>query len=56
MKKIHVKVEVDLFLNVDEDVAVEEVINEMDYTFTSQTDGADIVDTTIIDFAVTDAR
>jgi len=56
MKKVYVEVTTRLIISMDEDVEVSEVISEMDYNFDSQTDGADIVDTEIRDFEVTDSK
>jgi len=56
MRKIHVRVEVDLFINADEGIEVSEIIQEMEYNFTSKTEGATIEDTEIYDFEVTDSR
>jgi hypothetical protein len=56
MRKVYVDVVVRLVLNMDENISVTEVINEMDYDFTSCTDGADIVDMEIMDHEVTDSK
>ena len=56
MRKVHVTVKVDLLIHANEGVEIGTVIDEMDYTFTSQTDGADIEDTEIKDYEVTDSR
>lgn len=45
--ELTVKVEIIVDQN---DITASEVIDEMDYNFTSQTDGAKITDTEIIDF------
>jgi len=41
---------------MDEAIEVGEVINEMDYSFQSGTDGVDINDTEIDDYVVTDSK
>lgn len=56
MRKVYVEVKVKLIINADDGVEIGEIIQEMDYGFTSQTDGADIVDTEIKDFEVTDSK
>ena len=56
MKKVFVEVKARLVINMDEGETVEEVINEMDYDFSSNSDGADIEDTQILDYEVTDAK
>jgi len=56
MRKVHVKVTVDLLLKMEEGVEVQEVIDEMEYSFESQTKNADIEDTEILEHEVTDSR
>lgn len=55
-RKVYVEVKVKLILNMDEGVEVDEVINEMDYNFTSTVDGADVYDSSIMDYDVTDSK
>ena len=56
MRKVYVEVKVKLVLEMEEGVEVGEVIDEMDYDFTSNTTNADIVDTEILDHEVTDSK
>lgn len=56
MRKVYVTVKVNLIMNMDEGVEVSDVIGDMDYDFTSQTDGAVIEDTEILDHEVTDSK
>lgn len=56
MRKIHVKVEVDLLIKADEGVEVYDIIGDMDYRFSSQTTGAEIEDATILGHEVMDSR
>jgi len=56
MKKIHVTVKVDLFIKADDDADLQEVINEMEYNFTDTTGEADIEDTEVLSYEVTDSR
>ena len=56
MRKVFVKVILNLVIDADESVIVGDVIDEMDYTITSNTVGAEISDTTIEDFEVTDSK
>ena len=51
-----VEVKVKLILDMDEGVEVSTVINEMDYNFTSLTNGADIVSMEIWDYDVQDSK
>lgn len=55
-RKVFVEVKVKLVINADEGVDIGEVINEADYNFTSQTTGADIEDTEILDHEITDSK
>lgn len=52
MKKIDVIVKVKVTLKLRKGVDLEDVVNEMDYNFSSTTDGANVYDTTIEDFEV----
>ncbi|MDP8218654.1 MAG: hypothetical protein P9M03_08010 [Candidatus Theseobacter exili] len=56
MRKIYVEAKVKIVINADEGIEVSEIISEMDYDFTSQTDRADIVDTEILDYEITDSK
>lgn len=55
-RKVYVSVTARLIIRVDEGVDITEVLSEMDYDFTSQTDGANIEDTEIQDWEVTDSK
>lgn len=56
MRKIYVEVKTRLIIQADEDVSVDGVLENMDYNFNSKTDGADIVDTEIQSWVVTDSK
>lgn len=56
MKKIYVNVNVRLIINANDDVDVTDVLDNMDYDFSSETDGAEIVDTEIIDYDIQDSK
>ena len=57
MKKVYVEVTTRLIINMDEDETVDEVMENMDYEFTtSPNSGADVVDTEIRDWEVKDAK
>jgi len=45
-----------LIIDMDEGIEVDEVLENMDYDFTSSTDGAEIVDTEIMEWEVTDSK
>ena len=56
MRKVYVTVETRIIMQMDEGIEVGDVISEMDYDFTPQTEGVDFVDTEIRDFEVTDSK
>lgn len=56
MRKVFITLTVHLTVDADEGISMDEVVQEMDYNFMSETDGADIVDTQIVDFEVTDSK
>lgn len=56
MRKVVIDLKVKLTLNVDEGVAIEEIINEMDYDFYERTSFADILDTEITGFEIIDSK
>ena len=56
MRKTYVTVTVKLQINADEGVDINEVLSEMDYSFKSTTEGADIEDTCIEDTEITDSK
>lgn len=55
-RKIYVTVTTQLIINADDDQNISDVLSEMDYDFTSNTDGADIEDTEILNWEVTDSK
>lgn len=52
MKKVTVYLKVRLNINLEKGKLIDDVIQEMDYKFTSMTTGADITDTDIDDYEV----
>jgi hypothetical protein len=57
MRKVHVTVTVKLVINANEGQDITSVLEDMDYSFTAQpTSNADIEDTEILDWEVTDSR
>ena len=56
MRKVYVTVTCRLIINMDYGIDTKDVIDEMEYGFASQTDGADIIDEEILDFEVTDSK
>lgn len=55
-RKVYVNVTTRLIINMDEGIKVSDVVSEMDYNFSSQTEGAEIVDTEIRDHEVKDSK
>ena len=56
MRKVYVNVNARLILQVDEGVEVEDVLSNMDFEFESQTDNADILDTELTGWEITDSK
>lgn len=56
MRKVSVKIEVLLRLDMDEGVEVADAINEMDYNFESTLDTVDVAHTEITNYEVLDSR
>jgi len=56
MRKVTVKLEMNVVMSVDEGVEVSEVVNELDYNVNDTTTAADILDTEITDFEVVDSK
>lgn len=55
-RKVYVVVTTRLIVEMEEGIEMGEVIQEMDYNFTSQTEGVDIVDTEIRDYNIEDSK
>lgn len=48
-KEVTVELRVKLVLSLEEDLDAEDVVNDMEYSFTPQTPGARVTDTEILD-------
>ena len=55
-RKVYVNVTARLIIRADEGVDIETVLGDMEYSFTSQTEGADIEETEIQDWDITDSK
>jgi len=55
-RKVYIKVKVNLILNINDGVEVGDIVNELEYLFKDTTGSADIVDTEILDWEVTDSK
>jgi hypothetical protein len=56
MRKVYVNVTTRLILNMDEGIELDDVISDMDYSFESTNTGADVVDSEITNYEVTDSK
>ena len=56
MRKVFVTLTVNLVINADDDVEIGDVIDELDYDFTDQTGKAEVADSTIADYKITDSK
>ncbi len=54
-RKVYVDVTVRLIINLDDGVAVDEAVSELDYHF-NLPDGGEVVDSEITDYAVKDSK
>ena len=55
-RKVYVELRARLIINADEDVQISDVLDEMGFEFSSNTDGADIVDMEIRDWEIGDSK
>lgn len=55
-RKVYVDVKVRLVINAEEEILISDVIQEMDYNFTSKIDGAEIIETEIEEYEITDSK
>ena len=55
-RRVYVEATVRIIIDMNEGIDVKEVLDEMDYNFISKHDGADIVDTELINYEVEDSK
>jgi len=55
-RKVYVNVTTRVIIRADEGVEINDVLENMEYNFTSQTEGADIEDTEVQDWEITDSK
>ena len=55
-RKVYVDVKVRLVINAEEEILISDVIQEMDYNFTSKIDGAEIIENEIEEYEITDSK
>ena len=56
MRKVTVKLEMQVVMRVNEGVEISDVVNELDYDIRDTTTTADILDTQITDYEVIDSK
>jgi len=56
MRKVYVELKVKMVVNMDEGVEIKEVVDELQYSFSDTTGKADVLDTEILDYEVTDSK
>ncbi len=56
MRKVYVNVNVRLIVQLEDGIEINDVIQELDYDFKSNTDNAEIIDTEIVDHEITDSK
>ncbi len=55
-RKLYVNLTTRLIFRVDEGSSITDVLENMDYSFTSDSDNADILETEILDWEVVDSK
>ena len=56
MRKVYIKLQVNLIMQIDEGKEISEVINELEYNFADTTGSATVEDYSIRDFEVEDSK
>ena len=56
MRKVTIKLEMQVVMLVDEGVEISEIVNELDYNVNDTTTAADILDTEITGYEVLDSK
>jgi len=56
MRKVTIELKVKLLIHADESKEISDVINDMGYSFTYSEPGAEIVDSEVVDYNITDSR
>ena len=56
MRKVYVNLTVRLIIQAEEGIEISDIIDEMDYSFKADTEGAEIVDTEIQEHEITDSK
>ena len=56
MRKLYINMKIRVIVQADDGVDIGEVLDEMDYNLNSHTEGADVLDTEITDYEITDSK
>jgi hypothetical protein len=56
MRKVYVDVKVRIILNAEEGLEITDILNDMEYDLKSNTTGAEVIDTEMSDWEVTDSK
>jgi len=55
-RKVYINVTVRLIMDVEEGISIDNVMSDMDYNFTPSDETAEIVDTEITEWQITDSK
>jgi hypothetical protein len=55
-RKVRLTLTVAVTVNLDDGIEASEFVENLDYAITSLTDGADVLDTELVDYEVTDSK
>jgi hypothetical protein len=56
MRKVFIKVEIKVVINLDEGIELSKIIENMDYDFVSNNDEADVIETELLGYEVIDSK
>jgi len=56
MRKVYIEVQFRIIVEADEGVEICDVMDDLDYTLYSLTDGASVIDTQMRDYEITDSK
>ena len=56
MRKVYAVLKIRLIINAEDEVDIYDVLDNMDYNFTADTEGSEIYDMEILDYVITDSK
>ena len=56
MRKVYVNVTIGLIINAEDSVNIDDFLSDIEYDFVSTDTDADIIDTEIVDWKITDSK